>query len=135
MSTLPTTEPDLLAAIAHVIEASVHAEPVGTVAYVRRLGDGELEVGLRLLDPELHPCAELRDFAAPADWWALGLVTHGTATFLDEQRTERIVSAFFCSRDGREVSLLRRRGRVQELSGLAEGRVPELVREALGRHP
>jgi hypothetical protein len=135
MSTLPATEPDLLAAIAHVIEAGVHAEPVGTVAYVRRLSRGKLELGLRPLHPELHPCTELRGFVAPADWWALGLVTHGTATFPDGRRTEQIVSAFFCSRDGDEVSLLRRHGRVQELHGLAEGRVPELVREALGRHP
>jgi hypothetical protein len=129
-----TTVTELLTAIAHGVEAAVHSEPQGTVVYAARVGD-EVELGLRLLDPELHPCAELRGFEAPAHWWAMGLITHGTATFLEEGRTERIVSTYFAARDGSEVSLLRRGDGVQELPGPAVGRVPELVREALGLHP
>ena len=133
---MPTTAavPDLLTAIAHVVEEAVHPDPAGAIAYARLEGH-EVELGLRPLDPDLHPCLELRGFVAPDDWWAFGIVTHGTATFLDEQRRERIVSAFFRSRDGQEVSLLRRGGRVEELPGLAEGRVPDLVREALATRP
>jgi hypothetical protein len=128
------TPADLLAALAHVVEEAVHRDPAGTAVYVKREGE-EIELGIRALDPELHPCLELRGLIAPDDWWAVGLVTHGTATFLDEQRSERIVSSFFRSRDGDEVSLLRRGEDVQELPGRGEGRIPDLLRSALGRRP
>jgi hypothetical protein len=130
MAATTPTDSELLVALAHIVEEAVHSDPAGTAIFVRRTG-GEIELGLRPLDPELHPCLELRGFVAPEDWWAFGLVAHGTATFLDEDRSERIVSTHLRSRSGEEVSLLRRGDTVQELPGRGEGRIPDLLRSVL----
>jgi hypothetical protein len=134
MAVTTPTDTELLAALARILEEAVHSDPAGTAIFVRRF-DSEIELGLRRLDPELHPCLELRGFVAPEDWWAFGLVTHGTATFLDEDRSERIVSTHLRSRSGEEVSLLRRGDTVQELPGRGVGRIPDLVRSVLPLAP
>jgi hypothetical protein len=136
MATTPLehTSRALLLAIARCAEEGSHANPGGTAFFVRRDGE-EIELGVRALDPDLHPTLELRGFVAPDDWWAFGLVVHGTATFYEEDRCERIVTTYFRSRDGDEVSLLRRGDDVQEMPEGCIGRIPDLLRSVLGSRP
>ena len=134
----PLHVPDFLTSIAHILDRSNH-RPAGHLAmYVALLeGTDELELGHRWLHPDLHPTFELADLVAPASWWAFGLSTTGRAHFLDEpdRGPEPIVSTFVRERNGLEVSLLRRGASVTELSGPAEGRIPDLVRAILGPAP
>ncbi len=125
-----------LRAVAELLEAATHDWPTGVLVYVALDGE-ELELGLRELDPAVHPTVELAGLVAEPRWWALCLVCHGTARFLDApgDRPERIVSTYAVARDGHEVSLLRRGHAVEELPGTAAGRIPDLLRHVLASPP
>jgi hypothetical protein len=123
-----------LTAVAHAAEQACLLSPDDVLVRVIA-HQHEVELGLLPLDPDLHPCEELRGFVAPEEWWAVGLVVRGRAHLLDEpdRQPEPIVSTFFIERGGAEVSLLRRGNRVDEGPGRAEGRLPDLCRSMVGR--
>jgi hypothetical protein len=127
---------DLLEQIAHLVDAAgvdlPHLDPFAVV--VERI-DGEVVLGLRCL--HAHPTVALAGLVAPPSWWALLLCTSGHAHLLASPNLapEPIVSTYGRSRDGDEVSLLRRGSSVTELTGPAEGRIPDLVRAILSTTP
>jgi hypothetical protein len=102
------------------------------LAHISVDGD-ELELGLRELDPDLHPTMELAGLVADPRWWALCLVTRGRAHLLDapDAPSEPVVSTYAVDRAGHEVSLLRRGTEVEELTGPVVGRIPDLLRHIL----
>jgi hypothetical protein len=124
----------LLVRIAHIVDASRHDRGPHAAVSVE-LVDDEVVLGLRAFDR--HPVEELAGLVAPSTWWAFLLCTTGRVRFLDqpERSPERIVNTFGRSREGEEVSLLRRRNEVATLRGPAEGSIPDLVRAILGVVP
>lgn len=129
----PPSPRDRLSSIAVLLDESSARSDVDLHVYVTDDGRA-FELGLRALDPRLHPCEELRGLVAAEDWWAVGLVLHGRLRFLDggDRGPEPIRSTYLVARDGTEVSLLRRGDEVTELAGPAEGRLPDLLRTMLG---
>ena len=121
---------DLLERIAHLIDAASH-DPTDHIAASVELDEGELVLGVRTFD--LHPTLALAGLVAPPSWWGLIVCSPGRAHFLDQpdRPPEPIVSTYARSRDGAEVSLLRRGTDVTRLPGPAEGRIPELVQGIL----
>jgi hypothetical protein len=132
---VPTAR-ERLVAVAELLDRATH-DWAGDVLVTVTLDGEEVELGVRELDPALHPTVELADLRADPSWWALCLVTHGQARFLDalDQPPERIVSTYAVDREGHEVSLLRRGAAVEELPGPALGRVPDLLRTILAMPP
>lgn len=132
MATLLSARERLLS-IAQVLDAASADAGLPIQAYVTEDGD-DVELGVRLLQLGVHPCDELRGTVAPADWWAMGVVTFGRARFLDhpDLDPEPIQSTYLLARDGTEVSLLRRGRDVEQLHGPAQGRIPDLCRSILG---
>jgi hypothetical protein len=132
---LPTAR-DRLLSIAELVDLAGPEHPDGIIVSVA-LEEDDVVLGVRRLDPTLHPTIELAGLVAEPSWWALCLCTHGRARFLDEpdRLPEAIVSTFAVDRCGTEVSLLRRGATVTELPGPALGRIPELLRSILGSPP
>lgn len=124
----------LLEQIAHIVDASSVGHPEHLAVFVELL-DGEIVLGLRNLDD--HPTAALAGLVAPPSWWAFLLCTSGRAHFLADvhRAPEPIFSTYGRSREGDEVSLLRRGSSVTVLTGPAEGRIPDLVRAILTATP
>jgi hypothetical protein len=128
---VPTSARERLAAIARLVEEACARADGHTL--VRIVADDH-DVELGLLPLEGHPCDELGSFVAPPEWWAVGLVTHGRARFLDQpdRPPEPIVSSYFLERSGHAVSFLRRGAEVTEPSEPLVGRIPDLCRSMLG---
>lgn len=129
----PTTPLGRLQAIAGLVDAA--SPPGASNVLLHVVDDGnEVVLGLLHLDPERHPCDQMRGLVAAPEWWALGIVVAGRARFLDqpERDPESITSTYFVERGGAEVSLMRRGDEVVELTGRVEGRIPDLLRGALG---
>lgn len=129
MATLLSTR-DRLLSIAHALDA---AGP-GSDVLVGVIADpDDVVLALRTLDPDRHPCDELRGRVAPSDWWAVGIVVEGRARFLDQpdRPPEPIVTTYLVERGGAEVSLLRRGGEVTESHERVSGRIPDLCRGML----
>ncbi len=99
--------------------------------FVEPCGGDEAVFGVRAFAD--HPTDALGGLVAPSRWWAFALCTRGQEHFPDgaDQEPEPIFSTFARSRNGHEVSLLRRGQEVTRLHGPAEGRVPDLVRAIL----
>jgi hypothetical protein len=127
---------DLLELVARSMADAHHraAFPVThLVSFVELRGD-ELHGGVRAF--EEHPCEVLVPAEVEQSWWALVLCSRGTAHLLDEPDgcARPIVSTFARSRDGDEVSLLRRGDELTTLPGWATGRIPDLLRSLLPAH-
>ena len=129
---LPSTR-DRLLSIAHVVD-SASADLTGARIVSVELDGDDVVLGVRDLPAGVHPVGPLAGLVAPEQWWALCIVTHGRAHFLDEpdRAPEDIVSTFALARDGSEASLLRRGDDVMELPGPTTGRIPDLLRTILG---
>jgi hypothetical protein len=125
---------DLLERIAYVL-ADAHAgcdvDPAADLAAYVELDGREIVLGLRPFDE--HPTEVPWEADVQDSWWALVLTTRGRAHLLDapDRGPEQILSTFARSRDGHEVSLLRRGDTLTELPGRAEGRIPDLLRRLL----
>ena len=91
----------------------------------------DVELGFLAFDD--HPADVLPRYDDLARWWAIVLSSRGTAHFLDQPdgAPEPIVSTFARSRDGHEISLLRRGDQLDVLPGRGEGRIPDLLRTLL----
>lgn len=118
--------------LAHLIDDS-HVDHPADVAFYVVHDPPEVLLGLKDLDPSVHPCISLDGFEAPEEWDAFGIRVHGTAHFLEEpgHPPAAIVSTFLVDREGTSASLLRRGDDVTELAGPALGRIPELCRSIL----
>ena len=127
---------DLLERVAHCIAEAHHrtAFPVTHLVSFVELRGGELHGGIRAFDE--HPTEVLTPADVRPSWWALVLCTRGDAHLLDEpdRPAQPIVSTFARSRDGDEVSLLRRGEDLTRLPGWAAGRIPDLLRSLLPAH-
>lgn len=132
MATLLSTR-ERLASIARLLDAATTDECSDVLVHVIADPD-DVVLGLRPLDPHRHPCEELRGMVAEPHWWAVGLVVHGRARFLDEpdRPPEPILSTYLVERGGHETSLLRRGDAVTETTERVEGRLPDLCRAMLG---
>jgi hypothetical protein len=133
MGSTCSDHPDLLGRIAHLIDEAHQPADVHLAAYLEVDADdpGALVLGVRRFDE--HPTDVDWSLEVQDSWWALVLCVRGRAHFLDEpdHGPEPIVSTFARSRDGSEVSLLRRRGVVTLLPERAVGRIPDLLRMLL----
>jgi hypothetical protein len=137
MGSTPTDRRHLLEQVARTIAEAHHrapAEPSTHVAAFVELDGEEVVLGVRWFDA--HPAALPWADEVQDTWWALVLCTRGRAHFLDrpDVAPEPIASTFARSRDGHELSLLRRGGELTELPGRAEGRIPDLLRTLLPVH-
>jgi hypothetical protein len=93
---------------------------------------GEASLGTKPFDADIHPFDLLAGFTAPAEWSVFGLRVHGTAHHLDVGGSEAISTTYLVDRSGREASRLRSAEGVVDLSGPAEGTLPDLCRRVLG---
>lgn len=130
-TTVPSSARERLALIARVVEEGC-ADHEGHTLVRIIAAEHDLELGLLPIDG--HPCDELAGFVAPSEWWAIGLIAHDRARFLDrpDEPAEPIVSSYFVERGGAAVSLLRRGDVVTEVDEPMVGRIPDLCRGLLG---
>jgi hypothetical protein len=130
--TQPTT---FLSSIAHLLDAACAEPGPGLVVLLSDVAGepDQLELALRALSDDQHPCDELRDLVAPPGCWGMALVVPGRAHLLDgpDEPAQLVVSTYVRHRDGRQVSLLRRGDTVTEQPGPTAGRLPELCRRVL----
>ena len=124
---------ELLERFAHLIDDAHQPADTHLAAYLELDTDDPdgLTVGVRPFDE--HPTEVDWSREVQDSWWAVALCVRGRAHFLDDpaRGPERIVSTFARSRDGQEVSLLRRDGVVTRLPEEAVGRIPDLLRSLL----
>lgn len=118
--------------LAHLID-DAHVDRVADVAFYIVNKPPDVVVGLKDLDPGVHPCRALAGFEAPPEWDAFGVRVHGRAHILDDpsEPPADIVSTYLVDRAGRSASLLRRGDEVTELPGPTLGRIPDLCRRVL----
>lgn len=133
-STVPPA--DLLPSLAEVIDEIDPGQPGHLLVHAapdERHG-GQLDLGVRPLDPDVHPFEALAGFTAPDGWWAFGVRVSGWAHHVDGPSARRVRSTttFLVDRSGREASVLRRSTRREVLSGPAVGTIPDLCRRVLG---
>ncbi|MET0729381.1 MAG: hypothetical protein ABWZ76_13890 [Acidimicrobiales bacterium] len=119
-------------AIARLIDEHTFDDPGHLAIHVDSdEGEGET-LGIRALEPGVHPFAALAGFVAPAEWSMFGLRVRGWAHPLGGgQLAAASSTTFLLSRDGAEWSLLRRGRGVEELPGRAMGTIPDLCRRVL----
>jgi len=134
MSTITDLEPWL-----EILDAAVPATQNGVLVRLGVVEEGEtLELGLLPLDG-IHPAELLEGFEAPAEWFALGLVTRAWAAPMGDVRPSshparrRVCTTVLVDRDGRVV------GRTTGADGSIlidgppeEGRLLDLLRQSLG---
>jgi hypothetical protein len=130
-----------LAAVAHLVDGDfaeadghllVHvAEPDPAVD---PSAAGTIDLGVRALDPGVHPFGEVAGLVAPPEWTAFGVRVRGRAHQLDRPgaRPERTAVTFLVDRLGREVSLQRTGADTRTIDSRAEGTIPDLCRRVLG---
>lgn len=95
--------------------------------------DGEdIDLGIKVLEPDTHPFPALAGFTAPPAWDVFGVRVHGTAHALDDGTTTRTTATFLCTRSGEEASILRRGDTATVVRDRAAGTVPDTCRRVLG---
>jgi len=123
----------LLPAVATLVDqATVDAQgPV--VVHIDGPIHPEVALGLKPLDAGVHPFPILAGFTAPASWTAFGIRARGRARHLEDPNVPptRTAMTYLLDRQGREASVLRIEDRVEELTGPAEGTIPDLCRRVL----
>jgi hypothetical protein len=125
--------PDLLDAVAHLIDASTAAEPDHLLVFVGEAGGGELDLGLTPVPIGLHPSGALLGLVAEPAWSIVGVRASGTLHHLDGSGpSERTRTTYLVDRHGRDTALVRRGDHVVSLPGPAEGTLPDLCRRVLG---
>ncbi|MFP5328063.1 MAG: hypothetical protein ACLGHT_11355 [Acidimicrobiia bacterium] len=99
-----------------VAETRPFDDDTNTVFFVsENAPDGSFNIGKKHLDG-MHPLTELMGFAAPEDWWALGVVCTGWMAPMNGPRPSlhpeavRIVQAIAVTRDGDVVNHTRVEG-------------------------
>jgi hypothetical protein len=137
MGSTLSAHPDLLERVAHVIDDAHQPDDVHLAAFVELDADDPEAMVLGVRPFESHPTEVDWSREVQDSWWALVLCVRGRAHFLDEpdRGAEPIVSTFARSRDGHEVSLLRRGEVVTVLPERAVGRIPDLLRSLLPADP
>lgn len=95
---------------------------------------GEVDLAVRPLPPGAHPFDVLAGCTAPVGWSVFGIRVTGRARHLDRPTAaaEAMTTTFVVDRQGREASCLRTASGAQDLTGPAEGTVPDLCRRVLG---
>ncbi len=124
----------LIDAVAHVVDdAQVNDSSDHLLIHVIE-DSPDVVLGTRVLPCDLHPFVALAGFTAPKEWSAFGLRVHGSARRLEgASAPEPTSTTFLLHRRGEECSLLRHDDTVEELTGPAEGTLPDVCRRVLGR--
>lgn len=125
---------DLLAAVAGIVDQTTVDDPGHVLVHVAGPSHPEVSLGLRSLEPGLHPFQVLAGFTAPGEWSAFGIRARGQARHLDQpdRAPSPTAMTFLLDRHGTEASVLRLDGEVSEPPGPAIGTVPDLCRRVLG---
>lgn len=128
------TRHDLLPAMAGIVDQATRHDPGHVLAHLAGPSQPEVVLGLRSVEPGLHPFEVLAGFTAPVHWSAFGIRARGHARHLDQPRRASSPTAmtFLVDRHGSEASVLRLDGEVSEPPGPAVGTVPDLCRRVLG---
>jgi hypothetical protein len=125
--------PDLLDAVAHLIDASTADEPDHLLVHVADAGGGELDLGVKPVPVDLHPSGALLGLVADPSWTIVGVRASGTLHHLDGSGpSERTRTTYLVDRHGRDAAVVRRGDDVVSLPGPAEGTLPDLCRRVLG---
>lgn len=125
---------DLLPAVAGIVDQATLDDPGHVLVHIAGPSHPEVSLGLRSLEPGLHPFEVLAGFTAPVEWSAFGIRARGRARHLDQpgRPSSPTAMTFLLDRRGAEASVLRLDGEVSEPPGPAVGTVPDLCRRVLG---
>ena len=122
------SRPRPIDALARVIDEGTIDEPGHLLVHVVDEGDDAV-LGVRPLEPDVHPFTELAGCTAPREWTMVGLRVRGTAHHLEGADPPRRTSTtYLLGRDGAESSVLRADDSVQVLGGPAVGTLPDVCR-------
>jgi hypothetical protein len=97
---------------------------------------GEALIGVRAIDEGVHPFSVLAGVTAPPEWSMFGLRVVGRAHHIDEPSEPPdgvpTLATFVQGRSGEEWSMVGLGGEAAEVTGPAQGTLPDLCRRVLG---
>jgi hypothetical protein len=120
--------------VASLVDRATLDDPGHVLVHIDGPVHPEVALGLKALDPGVHPFDVLAGFTAPESWTAFGIRARGRAHHLEDPRSpvERTAVTFLLDRHGQEASMMRVGDDVEELCGPATGTIPDLCRRVLG---